>query len=35
MSWDTTKNMTQMDGWICLLLDVSIKGFLQYQDEPT
>ena len=35
MSFDTTTNTTQMDGWICLLLDVSIESFLQYPDEPT
>ena len=35
MSWDGTTNMAQMDGWICLLLDVSNESFLQYPDEPT
>ena len=36
MGFDTTTNTTQMDGWICLLLDVqSSESFLQYPDEPT
>ena len=34
MSWDATTNMTQMDGWICLLLMFLLRAFYCIQMNP-
>ena len=34
MSWDATRNMTQMDGWMDFsVITVSVESFLLYPDE--
>ena len=34
MSWDAITNMTQMDGWICLLLTFLLIAFYCIQMNP-